>query len=312
MPIEMIDVADMTEAEGQPSAQSNAGSDDTTTGGAAGGEAQKAPTAAEPSSGEGNTAEAATGTAAEGSATVMPTKIKIAGEEVDEEIAARAIKDYRNEQAWKDKLARKGEELNRQLALAARLIEQHTPTPTPERDFEAELQAHYQAMPDPYADKAEMATWNLKRDKLWAEKQAFDSQRAMSAGAAERESHAYHSQLAADAREKYVVKGSVSDDEFQQMVEFVLENAKPGKDGKLNRNVFDYAYRIVHAGKYEAEIRLDAARKAVTPLANAKKGDGSEPGVSTHSTAPKTDADLQDEAFINSVRRSRKGQWETL
>ena len=194
--------------------------------------------------------------------------------------------------------------------LYARLLEQRPDlkqqlfAPQATRDFTKELGDHYAQMPDAY-DRDGMAQWSLKRDTLIAEKSTADLEARARIQSVQSEAYAHNERIEGEAKKKYVESGSINAYEFENMAKWILDNVQL-KGGKAPAEAFDVAFQVLHREKFEENIRLDAAGKALGPLGRNKGVvRGADSGL-TSRTPAKTSEQMQDDEFIQRMN-SRNG-----
>lgn len=246
--------------------------------------------------------------------------------EVDgEKYTASQIKklkeDFDNDSKWKDKNRRESEELNRKrqelqpLELIRPFLEQRPELlqeffkPKQSRDFDKELQAHYDsraALPRDDAgnfDYRAFSEWELKRDRLNADRASNMSQEAARKELQQAEVRSYSESLEARWHKEFVVSGKLSEQEFVDSIRWVVDNVN-AKGGKIPENAMAMAYKTIHEDKYLREVKLDATKRAIAPIMKAKSsitGDGK-----NQTDAERTDENEDDSSFVNVVRARTK------
>lgn len=265
-------------------------------------------------------AEQAVGQAAGSQEAPEPT-VKIGGQEVPLSKAEQALKDYGNDQAWKDKNRRESEELNarrkrvERLELLEPMLEQRQDivqqlfAPKPQRNIDAELAEHYSKRPTDQYDAAQVSAWEMKRDILNSDKIRMETESRIESVRAREEARLHNERVESQAAERYVKPGKVDQDDFQRMTDWIIQNLNLSS-GKAPANAYDVAYRALYADRFERDIRADATRRSVAPLRAATSG-GADAGLSQR-TPPPTATEADDNDFIRSVKDMSKGQYTKL
>ena len=247
--------------------------------------------------------------------------INIGGKEVPLSRAQKALADYENDNAWKDKNRRESEELNarrervKRMELLEPLIEKRPEilqtlfAPAPTRNYDTELAEHYAAQPDAFDSNA-TAQWMMKRDQLLLEKQQSLMDAKIESVRAKEEARLHNERVEMSADEKYVKTGKVTPEEKRQLTEWILENTNTPYTGKAPANAYDLAYRVVFADRYERDIREDAVKRATEPIKRAQSG-GADAGF-TQRTAPVSSSDAEDNAFLSRVKEMNRGSHTKL
>lgn len=178
-------------------------------------------------------------------------------------------------------------------------------TPPQKRNYDAELQQLYMQEPDRNLYPEHWAAWkvqigNTERDKYTAQIQETQTQ-AVAAQAA----NTHNTKLLGDAKSKFVSTGKLSDTELYDMATWVGQNIVP-RNGMYPENSFDIAYLALHSQKAQRDVAVEAARKAIEPLKNARpvsqRGDN---GIKQPEVQP-TPEDEDDNAFISMVKSRTK------
>ena len=173
--------------------------------------------------------------------------------------------------------------------------------PEPERDFDAELQSHYQKRPT--EDPNEYLRWEMEKDRLIAQKastEAFNKARQQAAQEFVKETN---DRVVNAAYDKY--KEKVNDEEFKDMASWISENVKPRLNGTYPESAFDIAYSVKHGNRDVERAKLETTKAVAKSIEKAKPASGENGQLKkTERTSPE---DAEDEAFAEEIKaRSKK------
>lgn len=260
---------------------------------------------------------------AEGSQQQPEPEISIGDRKMPLSKVEQALRDAENNEAWKDKNRRESEELNARRKRVERLellepmlegrqdILQQLLTPTPKKDYDADIAAHFAAKPTDSYDAAAMSAWEMKRDMLNSEKTEAKMEARIEMVRAKEEAGMHNSSIETAARERFIKSKKVDEADFERMTEFVLKRQLfDQRTGKAHSDAYDLAYKSVFADRYERDIRADATRRTVDPIRKGTSG-GADAGI-TQRTPQTTQAEVDDNDFVAMVKHQSKGNYQKL
>lgn len=239
---------------------------------------------------------------------------EIDGEKLTASEIRQLKKDRENDSKWKDENRRKAEELNRRakelgpLELLKPYLEQRPEVlqqlfaPKQERNLQAELSALDAKKPDPYQDFNGYETWREQRQEIKdaiREREVLKhaEQRYMSSLAEQ-----HNLSLEKEAKARYVDSEKVSAEDFRgPMTQWIVQTLKPDANGRYPAESYDLAYKVLYGDKEMRAGKLEATQRMITQLDKAKPADTVH--GARKAEVPKTEKELEDEAFVEEARR---------
>jgi len=240
-------------------------------------------------------------------ATAQEQEYEVEGQRYTAAQLKEALEAAKNKSEWQKSNTLKAQEIARQRkeveeAIALRKILEQKPeklqqifAPEPERNYDAELQAHYQARPEVYDQN--YINWELRRDSLIREQATAQAFKLAHTQEVQKAAQQHNESLANQAYEKY--KGKVSDSEYQEMAVWLVNNVQP-KNGRYPESSFDIAYKMLYGDRDIESAKLSAAQQTVKQMSKAKPASGANGTLPQPET--RTPADDEDELFAKRIR----------
>lgn len=238
-------------------------------------------------------------------------EVEVNGEKVKVSQLLEWRKSAENEAKWQKSNTLKAQEIateKKRLAEAEVLynILQKDPqrlqkilAPEPERNFDVELQAHYQKRPT--EDPNEYVRWELEKDRLIAEKASSEAFNRAKQQASVEVAKTHNDSIVKTAYEKY--HGKVDEEEFKAMTEWIVDNVKAGNNNMYPQGAYDIAYSVLHGSRAMEEAKLAAAKSVAKSIEKAKPASGETGKLKQPDKDPQ---DEEDSAFAEEVHARHK------
>lgn len=235
-----------------------------------------------------------------------------------EKVTAAQIKEwkekYGRDSKWVQSNEARAAELNRQeeelrqLRALKPLLDQRPDViqqlvqPRQQRDFDAELRNLYANRPDPNIDYNGYLNWEYQKDTLNREATAYTLQKQTEQKYLTQKAEEENSRVIDYGKQKYLDSKTVDASEFVRMTNWIDHNYKT-QNGIVPKEAYDIAFKVLFEDKFLSQVKIDTAKRAVSPLLKTTQSDN---GINKPRVA-KTEQDLQDDSFISAMKERSKG-----
>jgi hypothetical protein len=165
--------------------------------------------------------------------------------------------------------------------------------PEPERDFDAELQAHLRKRPT--EDPDAYLRWEAEKDSLLVEKASALAYAKTHQQASQEIAKKHNDSIVNAAYDEY--KGKVDEGEFRAMADWVVQNIK-SENNMYPEHSFKIAYQVLHGGRDVEKAKLEAAKSVGRSIEKARPASGNDGKLKQPDKEPR---DEDDDAFVDEI-----------
>lgn len=236
--------------------------------------------------------------------------------EVDgEKLTASQIRElrekYQRDSKWIQTNESRAAELNRQeeelrqIRAIKPLLEQRPDIvqqlfqPTPQRNFDAEMQQLYAQEPDRFQDPQGYVAWKMREAQVVSDRTAALLQNQNRQEYEQRQAFEHNTQTEQYGKEKYLNNKIVTPAEFSRMNAWIVENVR-SNNGRYSKEAYDVAFKTLFEDKFVENVKLNAVKQAIAPLKN-EKPQNSAVGIKPQEVQTTPDEE-EDQALVKRVR----------